>query len=121
MPGRSTTSHPGMCDCEHVSATSLTGRTIKARSLPRGAPRLDRLVFHNGEELAVYKVLKDVQASQPPNRTIGIIPGCGFRVVTTTIWTDFVITYLDKVPGIEVDGPHHGQRWPLTRAVICFS
>lgn len=70
----------------------------------------DRFKFGSGEELAVYLALKRKQQSLPPESTIGIIPGSGYRVRERTVWPDFVVTYRGLALGIEVDGPHHYGR-----------
>lgn len=72
---------------------------------------LDRLRVLDGGEAAVYRALKRRQEAMDPDRTIGIIPGSGFRSRVQTFFPDFVVTFRGRAAGIEVDGPHHSKRY----------
>jgi hypothetical protein len=80
------------------------------RTLPDNYPRKDGLKFHNPGELRMYEALVRAQQRRPPEATIGILPGAGFRTGQRTLWPDFVITHRGRVAVIEVDGPHHRNR-----------
>jgi hypothetical protein len=80
------------------------------RTLTDAAPTRDRLRFGSGEEARVYDALRRVQARRPPEQTLGIMPGAGFRALNRTFWPDFVVTHRGRAAAIEVDGPHHSTR-----------
>ncbi|MEH0402882.1 hypothetical protein ACFY7V_03585 [[Kitasatospora] papulosa] len=85
--------------------------TNQARSLrlepAEQHPIEDDLHFTNKWEQRVYRVLKTKQAALPDNQTIGIIPLAGMKLLGSTRWPDFLITYKGRAGVIEVDGPHH--------------
>ncbi|MEU5417069.1 hypothetical protein [Streptomyces clavifer] len=85
--------------------------TNQARSLrlepAEQHPIEDDLYFTNKWEQRVYRVLKAKQAALPDNQTIGIIPLAGMKLLGSTRWPDFLITYKGRAGVIEVDGPHH--------------
>lgn len=72
---------------------------------------LDRLRILDGGEASMYRALKRRQLAMDPDRTIGIIPGSGFRSRVQTFFPDFVVTFRGRAAGIEVDGPHHSKRY----------
>src|SRR5215216_3778076 len=80
------------------------------RTLPENHPRKDRLNFHTDGELRMYEALVRAQQRRPPEATIGILPGAGFRAAERTFWPDFVVTHRGRVGIIEVDGPKHRNR-----------
>lgn len=69
----------------------------------------DRLRFPNEWEASVYDALKKRQADLPETRTLGIMPGPGFRAPNNTFGPDFVVTYRGRAVAVEVDGPHHAR------------
>jgi hypothetical protein len=80
------------------------------RTLPENHPRKDQLNFHTDGELRMYEALLRAQQKRPPEATIGILPGAGFRAAERTFWPDFVVTHRGRVGIIEVDGPKHRNR-----------
>jgi hypothetical protein len=85
-----------------------TNQARKVRLEPEDQhPIEDDLHFTNEWEHGVYRVLKARQAALPDNRTIGIIPLAGMKLLGSTRWPDFLITYKGRAGVIEVDGPHH--------------
>lgn len=80
------------------------------RTLPESHPQKDRLNFHTDSELRIYEALVRAQQRRPPEATIGILPGAGFRAAERTFWPDFVVTHRGRVGIIEVDGPKHRNR-----------
>jgi hypothetical protein len=85
----------------------------QARLVPARVPFLyeDKMAFRSDPELAVYRSLRRAQASMPDHETIGILPNPAMRVPGHTWEPDFLVTYKNQVGLIEVDGPHHGQRY----------
>jgi hypothetical protein len=80
------------------------------RMLPETHPGKDRRNFHTDGELRMYEALVRAQQRRPPEATIGILPGAGFRAAERTFWPDFVVTHRGRVGIIEVDGPKH-RNW----------
>ncbi|MCX4912882.1 hypothetical protein [Streptomyces sp. NBC_00687] len=81
----------------------------KVRSEPNH-PTEGRLHFTNEWEHKVYAVLRDRQAQLEDNETIGIVPLALFKVATTVLEPDLLVTYRGYAGVIEVDGPHHKDR-----------
>jgi hypothetical protein len=71
----------------------------------------DGMAFRSDPELGVYRALRRAQASLPPHETIGILPNPSMRVAGHTWEPDFLVSYRNRIGVIEVDGPHHGQRY----------
>jgi hypothetical protein len=80
------------------------------RMLPETHPGKDRRNFHTDGELRMYEALVRAQQRRPPEATIGILPGAGFRAAERTFWPDLVVTHRGRVGIIEVDGPKH-RNW----------
>jgi hypothetical protein len=85
----------------------------QARLVPAYVPFLyeDRMAFRSDPELSVYRAVRRAQASLPPHETIGILPNPCMRIAGNTWEPDNLVTYKNRVGVIEVDGPHHRQRW----------
>jgi hypothetical protein len=92
-----------------VGGTRPTNHARRVRSEP---PRFveDGLSFTNDGELAVYKMLKEIQASMPGDETIGIFPLAGGRLPGKTWEPDVLVTYRRRVGVLEIDGPQHNAR-----------
>lgn len=92
-----------------VGGTRPTNHARRVRSEP---PRFveDGLSFTNDGELAVYRMLKKIQASLPSDDTIGIFPLAGGRLPGKTWEPDVLVTYRKRVGVLEIDGPHHNAR-----------
>lgn len=80
------------------------------KTLPENAPARGKLRFGSVEEAKVYDALVVVQQRRPAETTLGVIPGCAFKVAGRVFWPDFVVVHRGRAAGIEVDGPHHHGR-----------
>lgn len=73
-----------------------------------GHPTEDDLIFASRAELAVYRVLKDIQRACPVQNTIAVLPLPGAKLRDAGVRTpDFVVIGHGRAVIIEVDGPHH--------------
>ena len=76
-----------------------------------GYPSQDGLVFGSRAELAVYRVLADIQRECPVQKTIAVLPLPGVKLRDAGMRTpDFVVLGNGRAMIIEVDGPHHYGR-----------
>jgi hypothetical protein len=90
-----------------------TNHARKVRTMPPQHVD-DYLSFTNAGELAVYRLLKEIQEKDLPREdTLGIFPLAGGRLPGRTWEPDFLITYHGRAGVIEVDGPHHNARRAL--------
>jgi hypothetical protein len=104
-----------------LPALAADWRAVAARVLeqPRGNqarreraegdhPSEDGLMFASRAELALYRILKDLQRESPVQNTIAVLPLPGARLRDTGVRTpDFVVIGNGRAVVIEVDGPHH--------------
>lgn len=86
------------------------GARTRSQPITIQPPTEDKLTFTNQGELAVYRALKEIQASLPQHKTIGIYPLPGARVLNKTFEPDMLITYKGRAGIIEIDGPKHRGR-----------
>lgn len=76
-----------------------------------GYPSQDGLMFGSRAELAVYRVLADIQRECPVQKTIAVLPLPGVKLRDAGMRTpDFVVLGNGRAMIIEVDGPHHYGR-----------
>src|SRR5215218_10964820 len=88
----------------------MSSRSPPTRRAPSRQPdRATSPVRQNGAT-PMYEALVRAQQRRPPEATIGILPGAGFRAAERTFWPDFVVTHRGRVGIIEVDGPKHRNR-----------
>ncbi|WP_406259364.1 hypothetical protein OH779_40650 [Actinacidiphila glaucinigra] len=74
-------------------------------------PVEDGLALGSRQEHQVYRALKHIQATTPPDRTIAIAPLPGVRLQAGHTWTpDIVVLGNGRAVVFEVDGPHHRDR-----------
>ena len=92
-----------------ADGTRPTNHARRVRSEPSRFVE-DGLSFTNDGELAVYRMLKQIQASMPGDETIGIFPLAGGRLPGRTWEPDVLVTYRNRVGVLEVDGPQHKVR-----------
>ena len=65
-------------------------------------------MFASRAELAVYRILKDLQRECPVQTTIAVLPLPGAKLRDAGVRTpDFVVIGNGRAVVIEVDGPHH--------------
>jgi hypothetical protein len=74
-------------------------------------PAQDVLVFGSQAELAVYRVLVDLQRESQHQNTFAVLPLPGAKLRDAGVRTpDFVVVGNGRAAIIEVDGPHHYAR-----------
>jgi hypothetical protein len=106
---------PGWQESLRQQLAGGTRPTNHARRVRSEPPRFveDGLSFTNDGELAVYKMLKKLQASMPGDETIGIFPLAGGRLPGKTWEPDVLVTYKKRAGVLEIDGPQHNARRAL--------
>jgi hypothetical protein len=76
-----------------------------------GYPSEDGLTFGSQAELAVYKILVELQRDFPSRNAFAVLPPPGARLRDAGVRTpDFVVIGNGRAVVIEVDGPHHSSR-----------
>jgi hypothetical protein len=76
-----------------------------------GYPSQDDLTFGSQAELAVYKILVELQRDFPVRNAFAVLPLPAARLRDTAVRTpDFVVIGNGRAAVIEVDGPHHSHR-----------
>lgn len=74
-------------------------------------PVEDGLSLGSRQEQQVYRALRQIQATTPPDRTIAIAPLPGVRLQAGHTWTpDIIVLGNGRAVVFEVDGPHHRDR-----------
>ncbi len=84
------------------------GNQARLERAEGGHPSEDGLMFASRAELALYRILKDLQRESPVQNTIAVLPLPGARLRDAGVRTpDFVVIGNGRAVVVEVDGPHH--------------
>jgi hypothetical protein len=94
----------------HTSKQALGNQARRERA-EECYPAQDGLVFGSQAELAVYRVLVDLQRESQHQNTFAVLPLPGAKLRDAGVRTpDFVVVGNGRAAIIEVDGPHHYAR-----------